>query len=70
MKPTTSKADNVIESFILFSLCQSLQRIPNLRHFDAALSRPIRSATRRLTAAATAGLIQIKAALIHLRGVS
>ena len=70
MKPATSKADSVIESFILFSLCQSPQMIPNLRRFDTALSSPIRSATWRLTTDATAGLIQIKAALIHFRGLS
>jgi hypothetical protein len=59
MKPATSNADNAIESFMLFSLYQRLQMIPER---PALRCSPLMSAMERLTTASPAGLIQIKGA--------
>jgi hypothetical protein len=60
MKPATSNADNAIESFMLFFLKSEAPDDPQRRDtFDAAFSRPIRSAIGRLTTAPSGGLIQI-----------
>jgi hypothetical protein len=57
MKPATSNADNAIESFMLFSLYQRLQMIPERPAFRCS---PLMSAMERLTTASPAGLIPIK----------
>lgn len=52
MNPAISNADNAIENFMSVTLGETLQMRPS--------QGPIWSSTARLTAASSAGLIQIK----------